>query len=141
MWTLRLVASGTSETICSKRQRVFQGQKDQADTHRLMRCLWHLKTMKLPTSWIQWSTLAMVVYLPKKSSQLCHWHQLGISEPVEALSWLRTWKADTCKLYEVNLTYAKQVLEAGHSDVCGSMQIPTFSEKRYFVTFINEKSH
>ena len=37
--------------------------------------------------------------------------------------------------------HAKHVLEVIHSDVCGPMQTPTFSGKRYFVTFIDEKSH
>uniref|UniRef100_H3H7U1 Integrase catalytic domain-containing protein n=1 Tax=Phytophthora ramorum TaxID=164328 RepID=H3H7U1_PHYRM len=36
---------------------------------------------------------------------------------------------------------AKQVLEVVHSDVCGPMQTPTFGGKRYFVTFIDDKSH
>ncbi|KAG2758739.1 Retrovirus-related Pol polyprotein from transposon TNT 1-94 [Phytophthora cactorum] len=36
---------------------------------------------------------------------------------------------------------AKQVLEVIHSDVCGPMQTSTFSGKRYFVTFTDDKSH
>uniref|UniRef100_H3H9Q4 Integrase catalytic domain-containing protein n=1 Tax=Phytophthora ramorum TaxID=164328 RepID=H3H9Q4_PHYRM len=36
---------------------------------------------------------------------------------------------------------AKHVLEVVHSDVCGPMQTPTFGGKRYFVTFIDDKSH
>ncbi|KAG6590559.1 gag-pol polyprotein [Phytophthora cinnamomi] len=36
---------------------------------------------------------------------------------------------------------AKQVLEVVHSDVCGPMQTSTFGGKRYFVTFIDDKSH
>ena len=36
---------------------------------------------------------------------------------------------------------AKQVLEVIHSDVCGPMHTTTFSGKRYFVTFIDDKSH
>ena len=36
---------------------------------------------------------------------------------------------------------AKEVLEVIHSDICGPMQTATFSAKRYFVTFIDEKSH
>uniref|UniRef100_H3GUW4 Integrase catalytic domain-containing protein n=1 Tax=Phytophthora ramorum TaxID=164328 RepID=H3GUW4_PHYRM len=36
---------------------------------------------------------------------------------------------------------AKHVLEVVHSDVCGSMQTPTFGGKRYFVAFIDDKSH
>ena len=36
---------------------------------------------------------------------------------------------------------AKQVLEVIHRDICGPMQTATFSVKRYFVTFIDEKSH
>ena len=32
----------------------------------------------------------------------------------------------------------KQLVEVIHSDVCGPMQTPTFSGKRYFVTFIDE---
>ena len=40
-----------------------------------------------------------------------------------------------------SLNRAKQVLEVIHSDVCGPMQTPTFSGKRYFVTFIDDKSH
>ncbi|KAG3113150.1 hypothetical protein PI126_g24765 [Phytophthora idaei] len=36
---------------------------------------------------------------------------------------------------------AKQVVEVVHSDVCGPMQTPTFGGKRYFVTFIDDKSH
>lgn len=35
---------------------------------------------------------------------------------------------------------SKQVLEVIHSDVCGPMQTPTFSGKRYFATFIDDKS-
>uniref|UniRef100_A0AAV1TC70 Integrase catalytic domain-containing protein n=1 Tax=Peronospora matthiolae TaxID=2874970 RepID=A0AAV1TC70_9STRA len=35
---------------------------------------------------------------------------------------------------------AKAVLEFVHSDVCGPMQTATFSNKRYFVTFIDDKS-
>ena len=33
------------------------------------------------------------------------------------------------------------MLEVIHSDVCGPMQTPTFSGKRYFVTFIDDKYH
>ncbi|OWY95848.1 Integrase, catalytic core protein, partial [Phytophthora megakarya] len=36
---------------------------------------------------------------------------------------------------------AKDMLEVIHSDVCGPMKTPTFGGKRYFVTFIDEKSH
>ena len=36
---------------------------------------------------------------------------------------------------------AKEVLEVIHSDICGPMRTETFSGKRYFVTFIDEKSH
>ncbi|CAH0473643.1 unnamed protein product [Peronospora belbahrii] len=36
---------------------------------------------------------------------------------------------------------AKELLEVIHSDVCGPMQTSTFSGKRYFVTFIDDKSH
>uniref|UniRef100_A0AAV1UYS4 Integrase catalytic domain-containing protein n=1 Tax=Peronospora matthiolae TaxID=2874970 RepID=A0AAV1UYS4_9STRA len=36
---------------------------------------------------------------------------------------------------------ARMLLEVIHSDVCGPMKTPTFSGKRYFVTFINEYSH
>ncbi|GMG18162.1 unnamed protein product [Phytophthora fragariaefolia] len=36
---------------------------------------------------------------------------------------------------------AKKLLEVIHSDVCGPMETPTFSGKRYFVTFIDEYSH
>ncbi|KAF1316242.1 Integrase catalytic core protein, partial [Globisporangium splendens] len=35
---------------------------------------------------------------------------------------------------------AKNVLDVVHSDVCGPMQTATFSDKRYFVTFIDDKS-
>ncbi|TYZ67568.1 hypothetical protein PybrP1_000198, partial [[Pythium] brassicae (nom. inval.)] len=35
---------------------------------------------------------------------------------------------------------AKNVLDVVHSDVCGPMQTTTFSDKRYFVTFIDDKS-
>jgi len=35
---------------------------------------------------------------------------------------------------------AKNVLDFVHSDVCGPMQTTTFSDKRYFVTFIDDKS-
>ncbi|KAF1328946.1 Gag-pol polyprotein, partial [Globisporangium splendens] len=35
---------------------------------------------------------------------------------------------------------AKNVLDVVHSDVCGPMQTSTFSDKRYFVTFIDDKS-
>ena len=35
----------------------------------------------------------------------------------------------------------KDVLEEIHSDVCGPMETPTFGGKRYFVTFIDDKSH
>ena len=35
---------------------------------------------------------------------------------------------------------AKNVLDIVHSDVCGPMQTSTFSAKRYFVTFIEDKS-
>ncbi|KAF1332536.1 Integrase catalytic core protein, partial [Globisporangium splendens] len=35
---------------------------------------------------------------------------------------------------------AKDMLDAVHSDVCGPMQTATFSDKRYFVTFIDDKS-
>ena len=34
----------------------------------------------------------------------------------------------------------KNVLNVVHSDVCGPMQTATFSNKRYFVTFIDDKS-
>ena len=33
-----------------------------------------------------------------------------------------------------------KILDVIHSDVCGPMSIPTFSGKRYFVTFIDDKS-
>uniref|UniRef100_A0AAV1V3B1 Polyprotein n=1 Tax=Peronospora matthiolae TaxID=2874970 RepID=A0AAV1V3B1_9STRA len=36
---------------------------------------------------------------------------------------------------------ARMLLEVIHSDVCGPMKTPTFSGKRYFVTFIDEYSH
>ena len=36
---------------------------------------------------------------------------------------------------------ATTLLEVIHSDVCGPMHTPTFSGKRYFVTFIDEYSH
>ena len=36
---------------------------------------------------------------------------------------------------------ASMLLEVIHSDVCGPMKTPTFSGKRYFVTFIDEYSH
>ncbi|KAF1332328.1 Integrase catalytic core protein, partial [Globisporangium splendens] len=35
---------------------------------------------------------------------------------------------------------AKNMLDVVHSDVCGPMQTATFSDKRYFVTFIDDKS-
>ena len=35
---------------------------------------------------------------------------------------------------------AKNLLEVVHLDVCGPMQTATFSGKRYFVTFIDDKS-
>uniref|UniRef100_A0AAV1TN76 Integrase catalytic domain-containing protein n=1 Tax=Peronospora matthiolae TaxID=2874970 RepID=A0AAV1TN76_9STRA len=35
---------------------------------------------------------------------------------------------------------AKDLLDVVHSDVCGPMQTSTFSNKRYFVTFIDDKS-
>jgi transposase InsO family protein len=35
---------------------------------------------------------------------------------------------------------AKNLLDVVHSDVCGPMQTATFSDKRYFVTFIDDKS-
>ena len=35
---------------------------------------------------------------------------------------------------------AKNVLDVVHSDVCGPMQTSTFSNKSYFVTFIDHKS-
>ena len=35
---------------------------------------------------------------------------------------------------------ASEHLEVIHSDVCGPMQTSTFSGKRYFVTFIDDKS-
>ena len=35
---------------------------------------------------------------------------------------------------------AKNMLDIVHSDVCGPMQTPTFASKRYFVTFIDDKS-
>ena len=35
---------------------------------------------------------------------------------------------------------ASELLEVIHSDVCGPMQTSTFSGKRYFVTFIDDKS-
>jgi transposase InsO family protein len=35
---------------------------------------------------------------------------------------------------------AKDVLDIVHSDVCGPMKTATFSDKRYFVTFIDDKS-
>ena len=35
---------------------------------------------------------------------------------------------------------AKTMLEVVHSDVCGPMQTATFSNKRYFATFIDDKS-
>ena len=34
---------------------------------------------------------------------------------------------------------AKAVFEVVHSDVCGPMQKATFSSKRYFATFIDDK--
>ena len=33
-----------------------------------------------------------------------------------------------------------KLLEVIHSDVCGPMSVATFSGKRYFVTFIDDKS-
>ena len=35
---------------------------------------------------------------------------------------------------------AKAVFEVVHSDVCGPMKTVTFSNNRYFVTFIDDKS-
>ncbi|KAG3230939.1 hypothetical protein PI124_g23964 [Phytophthora idaei] len=37
--------------------------------------------------------------------------------------------------------HARKLLEVIDSDVCGPMQTSTFSGKRYFVTFIDDKSH
>ena len=53
---------------------------------------------------------------------------------------MRAQQADSCEFQDSTKLRSNGLLDVVHSDVCGPMQTPTLSGKRYFVTLIDDKS-
>ena len=65
---------------------------------------------------------------------------IASGKQVEALQWMRARQANASEILVDGVERAKNVLDVVHSDECGPMQTATVSNKRFFVTFIDDKS-